>query len=285
MLPAARERGRMKIELIAVDLDGTVLKTDKTVSRRTLKALQTAAERGVRIVPATGRVAKMVPRALLELPGVRYLLTSNGAAVFDRHDGSVLYSNTMTAEASVWLARFFVSRGYLTEAYCGGLSYANRGALDTLSGLDFPEGFYDYIMKSQIFVDDLPAFLQEHGCLLEKVNIPYVAPQIRAELSAGVLGTGDYSITSSGYDNLEINAADACKGDGLFHLCERLGIGREQVMALGDGDNDVSMLRFAGLGVAMGNAAPEVKAAADLVTETNNEDGVASAVERLVLVE
>lgn len=273
----------MKIELIAIDLDGTALRTDKTVSKRTRDALSEAAARGILVVPATGRVAKMVPRPIREIPGVHYALTSNGASVLDFSDRSVLYSNLMPREASDRIVRFFLTKGYLTEAYCGGLSYANGEAFPKLLDLKLPPEFYDYIRESQIFVEDLPEFLAGHGFRLEKVNVPFVSAGEIAPLRQAVLDMKDYSITSSGLVNLEIGAASANKGDGLMHLCERLGVGPDRVMVLGDQDNDLSMFRFAGFSVAMGNAAPEVLGAADAVTKTNDEDGAALAVERYAL--
>ena len=267
----------MKIELIAMDLDGTALRTDKTLSRRTRAALAAAAARGIRVVPATGRVMKMVPRAILEIPGVRYALTSNGASVVDVSDRSVLYSNPMPREDTDRIVRFFLSLGYLTEAYCGGASYANKGVLERMYGLNLPKKFYSYVLESQIFVDDLAGFLRERGMRAEKLNIPYVPAERREELRREVSAMGEYSVTCSGGINLEINSATADKGDGLRHLCERLGIGQDRVMAV------LSMFRFAGLSVAMGNAAPQVLGAADAVTGTNDGDGAASAVERYAL--
>ena len=275
----------MGIELIAVDLDGTALHTDRSVSRRTLRALSAAAARGVLVVPATGRVARMVPRKLLEIPGVRYVLTSNGASVADLRTRSVVYSNPMPPADSKRIVHLFVSRGVLTEAYIGGVSYANAGAMESLSRLGLPGDFFCYIRESQIFVQDLEHFLDTCGWGLEKVNIPYLPRGERDRITRELLATGNYSVTSSGGSNLEVNAASASKGDGLAHLCRLLGIDRDRVMAVGDGDNDVSMLRFAGLGVAMGNAVPQARRAARAVTAVNDRDGLAQAVERYVLAD
>ncbi|MVB10638.1 5-amino-6-(5-phospho-D-ribitylamino)uracil phosphatase YcsE [Caprobacter fermentans] len=275
----------MNFQLIALDMDGTVLKNDKTVSKRTMEALGKAAALGIQIVPATGRVAKTVPEEMLRLPGVRYLLTSNGASVVDLTDRSVLYSHPMTMEASLRIVRFFVSRGYFMEAYCGGVSYANEGELPPLRKAGLPEEFFRYIDASQTFVSDLAGFLERNGIPLEKVNLPYVPALERGRLRREILAMGPYSVTSSGTINLEINDRSASKGDGLRHLCETLGIDRKRVAAFGDGDNDRSMLKFAGLGVAMGNAEPDLFRDADYVTGTNEEDGVASAVEKFILSE
>jgi Cof subfamily protein (haloacid dehalogenase superfamily) len=273
----------MKYQMLALDLDGTVLKNDKTISPRTLKSLKEAADRGVRIVPATGRVAKMVPVELLRLPGTRYILSSNGANVVDFKEKKTIYSNPMTAADSLRLVRFLASRGLFVEAYCGGASFADSSALSNLRRTGLPERFFRYIDASQTFVGSLPDFLEQKRIPLEKVNIPYLPNLEKERLEQKIQAMGPYSLTSSGFFNLEINAAGASKGDGLLHLCGILGIERDRVMAFGDGDNDRSMLRFAGLGVAMGNAEPGLFREADEVTGTNEEDGVAQAIEKLVL--
>ena len=273
----------MNIQLIAVDLDGTVLREDKTISPRTLRAFRKVSSHGVQIVPATGRFAKMVPKELLQLPGVRYLLTCNGARVVDLISQSVLYAHPMSMEASMRLVRFCVSRGLFIEAYCGDVSYANPTALPALKKVGLPDRFFRYIEASQTFVEDLPSFLEQQKKPIEKVNIPYVPAQQREILRQEILTMGSYSVTSSGRINLEINDATANKGDGLLHLCQKIRITPEHVMAFGDGDNDRSMLKIAGLGIAMGNAEEEILQDADAVTETNEEDGVACAIERYIL--
>ncbi|MFU0832954.1 MAG: 5-amino-6-(5-phospho-D-ribitylamino)uracil phosphatase YcsE [Oscillospiraceae bacterium] len=272
----------MQYQLIAFDLDGTVLRDDKTISQRTLSALREAASRGIQIVPATGRFEKMVPKEILGLPGVRYLITCNGARVVDLSNQSVVYSRTMTVEASLKIVRFLTMRGLFIEAYCGGVSYADSAELPSLRKTALPEWFFRYIDASQTFVEDLLSFLAHNGKPLEKINIPYVPAEERERLREEILAMGPYSVTSSGKINLEINDVEASKGDGLLNLCKTLGIGLESVIAFGDGDNDRSMLQAAGLGIAMGNAEPEIQKNADVVTGTNEEDGVACAIEKYV---
>ena len=225
----------------------------------------------------------MIPRAVRKIPGIRYAITSNGASVLDLERGAALYENLMTREESDWIVRFFVGKGYLTEAYCGGVSYANVEEFPKLLEQKLPGDLYDYIRESQTFVENLPGFLRERGMRIEKVNVPFVPEQEMEPLRREVLASKAYAITCSGTVNLEIGAASTNKGDGLRHLCERLGVGADRVMAVGDQDNDVEMLRFAGLGVAMGNAARVALDAADEVTASNDEDGVAIAVERYAL--
>lgn len=273
----------MVIKLIALDLDGTVLRTDKTISERNLKAIRSAVSRGIIVLPATGRMVKMVPDLFSPREGIRYAITSNGASVLDLRDGTILYSNLMTMEQSNRILRMLSSYGLLIEAYCDGASYANREALDALSDFNLPRPYYDLVMASQIFVEDLPGFIERRNRPLEKINLPYVPEEFREELEDRLECMEEYRITSSCLSNIEINAAAASKGTGLGHLCKRLSISPSQVMAVGDGSNDISLLEYAGCSVAMGNASEPAKRAAKFVTRGNDDDGVAYAVEKFAL--
>ena len=273
----------MIIKLIALDLDGTVLKTDKTISNRNIRAVRSAVSQGIIVLPATGRMVKMVPGLFSPREGIRYAITSNGASVLDLRDGTVLYSNLMTIEQSKRILRMLYSYGLLIEAYCDGVSYANRDVLDELPDYHLPKSYYDLIMESQIFVDDLPGFLERRNRPLEKINLPYIPEEFREELEDRLGCMKEYSVTSSCASNIEINTAAASKGDGLLHLCKCLEISPSQVMAVGDSSNDISLLEYAGFPVAMGNASEPVKRAAKFVTWDNDNDGAAYAIEKFAL--
>lgn len=270
----------MKIRLIAADLDGTLFRADKTISPRTLKALQTARERGCVFVPATGRVRRTIPAQVFSIPGVRHIITSNGAAVYDLAADTTVYTDLMTpAQAERFLSRM-CAQGFLVEAYANGLSYAHRPALEGMLRLCPPEWLRRVTLEQQIFVDDLPSYVRENGLLPEKLNLPFLPAQEHERVLKLLAEMGDCCVCSSAETNVEINTATCSKGSALRALCGLLGIGAQEVMTFGDGGNDAEMLRWAGLGIAMGNAAPEARGAAAEVTGSNEEDGVASAIEK-----
>ena len=273
----------MNIKLIAVDMDGTILRTDKFVSDRTMAALRKAAKSGCVVLPASGRVANNLPKQVTSIPGIRYVITSNGASVVDMQNRASVYTNLMTVENSNRLLERVCKTGFFVEAYCEGVSYSDRSTLGGLLRLNPPKTLFDLITRSQIFVDDLPRYIASRRVRLEKVNMPFLPKESRDKLYRELSECGEYSLCSSFPDNIEINRSDCSKGEALKHLCETLGIRSEEVMAIGDGGNDLTMLRYAGLGVAMGNAEPDVLDAADCVTATNDEDGAALAIEKYAL--
>ncbi len=273
----------MDIKLIALDMDGTVLKTDKTVSPKTVRILRAAAARGIELVPATGRMRNMIPKEMLDVGSIRYAITSNGAAAVDLEKDKLIYTNQMTTEESDWIIDFLMPYDVMVEAYAAGHSYIDKKHYGLLSTFrDYPPVLRDMILKYQTFVEDLPGFLKKKGLCLEKINIPFMAEDVRRELVEKLTQKMEYTLTASFGNNLEINAAATSKGDALSHLCTMLSISPEQVMAFGDERNDLQMLKFAGCGVAMGNGHESVRQIADYVTLTNEEDGVAYAIEKLL---
>lgn len=273
----------MNIKLLAVDLDGTLLKTDKTLSDRTKHALRCALERDILIVPTTGRVKKTVPQNVLNLQGIRYLITSNGASVQDLRDGKILYHNLMSMEETNRILQAVSDYGLLVEAYCDGKSYSESNAFQQMKEYELPQPFYDYIGKTQIFVNNLPKYIKEKNHPLEKINIPFVPEYLRENLIDRLSQMPEFSLSASSSSNVEINSATAGKGDALRYLCTQLGISPLQVMAVGDSSNDISMLEYAFFSVVMGNAKEPIKRCADYVTKSNEEDGVACAIEKYLL--
>ena len=130
----------------------------------------------------------------------------------------------------------------------------------------------------------LGGHLQESGLQPEKINLPYLpTPALRQEVWQRLEALGGLVLTSSIPDNIEVNAQGADKGSALRALAERLGIPREKVMALGDNGNDVTMLQYAGVSVAMGDGSPEAKAAARFLTAPHDQNGLAQAVRQYAL--
>lgn len=273
----------MSIQLIAADLDGTILRSDKTVSARTEQAFRAVSAQGCLVVPSTGRLKKTIPEQVLGFPGVRFCVTSNGASVLDLQTGGAVFTDLMTREQTERVLSYLCPTGFLVEAYAGGNSYSERKALAGMIRMGPPEWLVDLTLQSQTFVDDLPAYVREHGMRLEKINLPYLPAGDRHRFACAFSSMPGFAVCSAYDTNLEINTASCSKGNALDHLCSRLGIPAAQAMAVGDGGNDVSMLRWAGLGVAMGNASRDALEAADAVTASNDADGVALALERYVL--
>ena len=274
----------MDIRIISFDLDGTFLDDDKGIPPENLRALEAAAEKGVWIVPATGRIVAGLPDLLRTLPFMRYYITANGSYVYDlREDRAV-------ARAEVELGRaleFYEAAdemGVLYDCYQDNWGYMTQWMRDeALRTIPNPH-VRALISTLRSPVPELKAFLRERGAGVQKLQLYILDREQRLRaLEELPKRFADLSFSTSMPFNIEVNAQNATKGHALRALCDALGLDIRQTMAFGDDTNDLDLLRMAGLGVAMENANPAVKAAADLTTSTNNAAGFAAAVERYVL--
>ena len=273
----------MDIRLIALDLDGTLLTDDKRLTQRNRAALDAAANAGIRIVPATGRLYRALPEEIRALPFLRYVIAMNGAAVLDVKQGETLYAAEIPAAEAVEILRFLDGQDVIYDCYYEGRAYMTE-SMKARAG-EYTSGFpLKSLQELRVPVPELKAFLRERGGGVQKIQMYARGPALRQTLLRELPGRFPGIVaTSSLPGNIELNHLSANKGDALEFLAARLGLARERTMAFGDGLNDVSMLRAAGTGVAMGNAAPEAIAAADRMTADNNHDGVAVVIEALFI--
>lgn len=271
------------IRLIGFDLDGTIVHDFSHISPRVKQAIERAAAAGVEMVPATGRQLVGIPPEVLAIPGIRYVLTANGALVYDLagQNGPVeLYADRFSNPQARAVLRVLKRYHSLLGMYTGG-----RGYNEEMTGefaRSVPEEMMEYMRTTRSFVKSLDDVLRESGLPVEKFTMFFTSEAERERAWRELSARGDSCTTSSLSMNLEVNTPTANKGAGLLALGQKLGYTRRQVMALGDGSNDIEMLRAVGYGVAMGNAGPNVKAAADAVTRPCAEDGAADAIDTVL---
>lgn len=273
----------MEIRLIAFDLDGTLLDDHKKISERSLRTLEAAAAKGVILVPATGRIRNAIPKIVMELPSVRYLITLNGAVVWDLEKEERIYQRIFSKEQSLTLWDYITQFDAMCDIYENGQGYMEPGNVGMLERyVHFPE-MIQLVRDTRKVIPSIREYLNglENG--VEKFNMYFEDRKLQAKVKADLNKFPYLKATTSVINNIEVNHAEADKGRGLTALCQYLGIPKEQVMAFGDGDNDIAMLTAAGCGVAMKNAEPAVKEQADRIAESNNEDGLARIVEEYVL--
>ncbi|WP_114192846.1 sugar-phosphatase [Edaphovirga cremea] len=269
----------MAIELIAIDMDGTLLNPQHEITPAVKEVIHAARSKGVHIVLATGRPYIGVKRYLMELDLLQegeYCITNNGALVQQAASGECVAEVTLSFEDYLYFEKLSRTLGVHFHALDYNTLYtANKDISEytvhesSMTGIPLKyravEEMDPTLSFPKVMMIDTPA-------LLDKA-IKQIPEEIKQR----------YTILKSAEYYLEILDKRVNKGEGVKALAERLNIPRENIMTLGDQENDIAMLEYAGVGVAMGNAIESVKAVSQFVTKSNMEDGVAYAIEKFVL--
>lgn len=274
----------MAVKLLAFDLDGTTLVKHKTLPEENRLALLAAAEQGVILVPATGRMKDFLPKEITSLP-VQYAITSNGGAVYELSSGRSVAENLIDNGSALKVQAILNDYDVYIEYYTGGQAITRRG-MPELARTHFhlPESKWGFVDgKSYTLTDSLSQLLLNTGLCPEKINLPFLEPELRQEIWDRLEAVGGLRLTSSIPDNIEINAETAHKGAALLALAEQLGLARDELMAVGDNGNDVTMLEAAGCSVAVSDGAEDAKAAAKYLTAPHDQNGLSQAIRRFIL--
>ncbi len=273
------------IKLIAFDLDGTLMTTDKRITQRTYNALKAASDQGIAIVPATGRFLRTVPQEIKDMPFVDYIISINGAYVFDVRNEKAIYRSEIPLQTSIDILSYFDSLPVAYDCYMDNDSFINSEMKDHIDEYVEDRFYLDLVWKFRNPVSELKSYLLEQKKDVQKI-MAYTKDQNIRKMLMSELESGfeDIIVTSSIKNNIEINAAGANKGDALKALADCIGIDIEQTMSFGDSYNDIPMIREAGTGVCMSNGNAETKGAADIIAPSNDEDGVADIIEKNILM-
>ena len=273
------------IRIIALDLDGTLLDSDKNLSEANRAALAAAAAKGILVVPTTGRFFGMMPPAVRDLPFVRYAITVNGAQVYDRETDTALVREELPLEQALEIMRYLDGFDVIYDCYQDNWGRMTRAMQEKAEEYAQCPHYVKMIREFRKPYPDLKDYLAEQGRDVQKIMLFARDPAVRDRILADIQTHFDnLAVSTSTFNNLEINVATAHKGRAIERFAAHFGWTLANCMAFGDGLNDLSMVRMAGIGVAMANAAPEVLAAADYVTLTNDEDGVAEALRHFAVV-
>lgn len=278
------------IRIVSLDLDGTLLDSQKRLSEANRAALEEAAAKGVHIVPTTGRFFGMMPQAIRDLPFVRYAITINGAQVFDRETGDAIVREEIPLDMALEILRLLDGYDIIYDCYRSNWGWMTESLQDKAEEYATDAHYVKMVREFRNPVPDLKEHLKSTAAegdvqkiMLFARNAPGSDAVTKAIAEAVAERFPSIKATSSTWNNLELNIATAHKGNALGRFAEHLGLTLDNCMALGDGTNDLTMIEAAGLGVAMSNAHPLVLAAADHVTVSNDEDGVAKAIRDFVL--
>ena len=275
----------MDYKLICIDMDGTLLNDKKEVSEENLITLKKASEKGVKIAVCTGRLFASA-RYYAELIGVKApVIASNGAYIREKDRDEVIYELSLGVEKCKKIQQ-------IVSKYNFNVFYNKHDSVITKDG--FKEG-NTYAAMNKILPDryriklintnEINRIILDEGddilkCICISDNNDYESlDKARKE----ILGVGGFEVVSSNTDNIEIMSKGVAKGRAVKVLGDFYNLSSSEIICIGDNENDLSMIEYAGMGIAMGNATDKVKKIANYITDTNNNSGVAKAIEKFVL--
>lgn len=272
----------MDIRLIALDMDGTLLNDQKELSPGNRAALESCISHGIEIVPATGRPAAGIPEDMKKIAGIRYAILTNGARIENFREGRIIAQELMDWELAYEILEMISRYPVAYDPYIQGRGKMEARFRNHLEDYGLPPAMQKLVLSSRDEVEDELALVKAWKVPVEKINIFTKDRKLRRELWEKIAQYKELAVTSSLDYNVEINAAAATKGNALLQLAKHLGLKPEQTMAMGDGSNDLSMIEAAGVGVAMANGMDILKQKADYITRSNEEDGVAAAIQHFL---
>ena len=273
-----------KIRAILLDFDGTSLQKDQVfISMANKRALWKALDKGIEIIPCTGRSADMLPPQIEDERRIRYLVTSNGGRVVDRLTGTVIYQSTFTPEETADFCRMYEGGKMYSEIAAEGKLYIESAVRADPGLFSIPPHHVWWMETSRPIPLAKPSeYFLEHRIGAEKFNLYGVPKDMQEGLIKGIAAAGCADMSAGAGKDIQFFPKRQKRVNAMNALFEYLGYGFESVMSLGDSALDADMISSAGIGVAMGNAPQEIRDQADYVSAPYDQDGVAEAIYKFI---
>ena len=270
-----------KIKLAALDVDGTLVRSDLSLSPAVEAAVQSLHKAGIEVAIVTGRSLGELIVFREKMPWIRYFVVSNGATALDAVTGDCFYEKLLPLDVARAVEREARNYSVMTEVYADGMSYVNQNCWEQSERYTAEFLHHPSLEVGRIPVQSVGALLDARKSDVEKLYISFEHSSDLPKLKA-FCGQFNVDLVVSIHDGLEINQKGVEKGSGLVALCDYLGISPAETAAVGDGMADIAMFRRAGLSIAMENALDSVKASASLIAPHNDNDGAVWAIEQIL---
>lgn len=271
------------IKLAATDLDGTLISSNGEISNENFEAMENAVNNGLYVVPTTGRSFYEMPESLREKKTYTHCICSNGAVIFDR-DGKEIWKSTFSKAETMELFSILSEYDTMIEVYTKGTPVTEKSKLKKESYIHYrvEENYHDVLTATRKGTENLESFLTENDEGAEMFNIFFSDADERKEAFERIGKLNNVELTTSMESNMEILQRSVNKGSSLTMLCEKLNVKKEEVMAMGDSRNDLTLLSAAGTALAVANACDDLKQVSDEVICSCDESAMAYALSRFV---
>jgi len=262
-----------KYKIIACDLDGTLLNSKSQISDENLEAIENLADKGVFFVPASGRTISEIPKELINNEKVRYVIASNGAVVFDKKTNNKILQ-CISKEKLLKIYDYLVEYGaYISFRYDGRVfAVENQQSDEALNYLNVC-GPHRECMKNAILKEDMRKFLSQID-YVEVFAVFFHTDEDKENCKEKILALGDLKIVDAWDYNIEIFNIKTGKGEALESLAQSIGVDIADTIAVGDSENDATMIEKAGMGLAMANGKEHIKSIANEVICDNDSHAI-----------
>ncbi len=284
------------IKLVACDLDGTLFNSNMTISEENAAAIKLAQENGIEFLVATGRSPQQSRKNMREYGLKTGFININGALVYDANE-QLQVKHQLPNEKAKLVAHILLKNQLYFELVTADKIYSNdiskrvvnlaRSLMSLNPGVTFKKAVAtaagSNAMLSMTLVEDFDQLLADPKTEIMKIiSFDAHGPAAFSSAKKEIMSLGDVAVTSSAAANIEINDIKAQKGPALLDYARKKGFKKEEVAAIGDNLNDASMIRDAGVGVAMANAVPAIKKLAQVKTKSNDDNGVAYILKKFI---
>jgi Cof subfamily protein (haloacid dehalogenase superfamily) len=268
-------------ELIALDMDGTLLNDEKLISQNTTLAIEKAVKQGKQVVLSTGRAPDELTDYQENLKDIRYYICESGAMIYDCEKEEILHTDSIPENLVKQIMNIAAPEDAMVYFFSEGKGFSEADKITDLA--HYHMGQYQKLLTRCVFaVPDISDFYAKNLCNIEKLNIFSASTEIREKLY-NILKELPLTMVYSEETSLEISPLNISKASGLQRLCKHLNLSIDKTIAVGDSDNDLEVLKTAGLSIAMKNAKDYVKDICDVIVADNNHDGCAEAIHRYLL--
>lgn len=279
----------MKYKMVCIDMDGTLLGKRRKISEKSKGVIKKAHEKGVEIVVTTGRIYNNAAY-FSHILGVKSpVIAANGAIVIEKKNNNIIYEGYIPSEDCLEVVEILNRHKVSFQLYTTDTIYCSNLISKIGTELFMTKQIgYEMLKIKYILVDKIEKWKEilenNEGKITKCIALSPKSKKIE-DIKKSLKKLKNITFYGSGKKSVEINYKEVSKGNAVKVLGEYYGISSDEIMCIGDNENDISMIKYAGLGVAMANAISEVKEVADYVTESNKEDGVAQAIQKFILEE
>lgn len=264
------------------DLDDTLLSSTKTISKGNKQAIDNLVKHGIQFIPTTGRFLKGIPDELFEHPEIEYMVSSNGSQITNIKTHEIIYQQLIDFDLVLNIIELAINKAVNIILVCDDKIIIDERIYEHRD--QESSSFLKRILEYGYAASDIIEAAKEHKHNIKKIDLGFEDLDFRNELYERLKAYANINVVSSHFSNIEITSAHASKGNALNFLANYLNLDTDKIFAIGDNDNDISMLQNAGFSVAMDNASEHVKSHSNAVTDHHDMDGFAKAIDKYVIV-